>query len=132
MKWMNQIHWPARIPLEAAISERTLTRHWSRPREAASVFEEILGIPAHPLLVHATVVFVPLAAAATIAYALVPYVRRYTAWLVVGLAVIAPVSAWVTKMSGDAFRARLIRHGAHDPVFLGKINVHMGFGQKTE
>jgi hypothetical protein len=96
------------------------------------VFEEILGIPAHPLLVHAAVVFVPLAAAAAIAYALVPYVRRYTAWLVVALAVVAPVTAWVTKMSGDAFRARLIRHGAHDPVFLGKIDVHMGFGQKTE
>jgi uncharacterized membrane protein len=129
---MNQIHWPARIPLEAAISERTLTRHWSRPRKAASVFEEILGIPAHPLLVHAAVVFVPLAAAAAIAYALVPYVRRHTAWLVVALAIVAPVTAWVTKMSGDAFRARLIRHGTTSQVLLDKISVHMGFGQKTE
>jgi hypothetical protein len=95
------------------------------------VFEEILGIPAHPLLVHAAVVFVPLAVAAAIAYALVPYVRRYTAWIVVALAVVAPLAATAAKLSGDAFRARLIRHGAHDPTFLGKIDAHSAFGRST-
>jgi len=40
------------------------------------VFEQLLGLPAHPLLLHATVVFVPLLALGTIAYAVVPRLRR--------------------------------------------------------
>ena len=42
------------------------------------MFEEFQGIPAHPLLLHAAVVFVPLLALATIAYAFVPFVRPHT------------------------------------------------------
>jgi hypothetical protein len=95
------------------------------------VFEEVLGIPAHPLIVHAAVVFVPLQILAAIVYGLLPALRPRVTWAVVSLAVIGPATAWAAKLSGQAFRDRLVRHGAHDPTFLGKIDTHMGFGTWT-
>jgi uncharacterized membrane protein len=95
------------------------------------VFEEILGIPAHPLIVHAAVVFVPLQVAAAFAYALVPFVRRFTAWLVVALAVVAPLSAFAAKLSGEAFRRRLIRNGTTDTAFLDKLVQHKDYADIT-
>jgi hypothetical protein len=95
------------------------------------LFEEVLGIPAHPLLVHAAVVFVPLQILAAFAYAIVPYVRRLIAWLVVALAVVAPLAALFSKLSGDAFRARLIRNGSVGPPVLDKISQHSSYGNNT-
>ena len=104
----------------------------ARPcRKAGAVFEEILGIPAHPLIIHGAVVFVPLQIAAAIAYALVPYVRRYTAWLVVGLAVVAPAAAYAAKLSGEALRNRLSRNGTTDPGILNKITKHSQFADRA-
>jgi uncharacterized membrane protein len=94
------------------------------------VFEEVLGIPAHPLLVHAAVVFVPLQVLAAFAYALVPFVRRFIAWLVIGIAVIAPLTALFAKLSGDAFRDRLVRKGTSGP-FLVQIDQHSSYGTST-
>jgi hypothetical protein len=95
------------------------------------VFEEVLGIPAHPLIVHAAVVFVPLQVLAAFAYALVPLARRFIAWLVVSLAILAPATAFVAKLSGDALRDRLIRKGMVTPEFLPKIDDHSSFGANT-
>jgi hypothetical protein len=88
------------------------------------VFEEILNIPAHPLIVHAAVVFVPLQIAIAFAYALVPFVRRYTAWAVLGLAVAAPAAAWAAKKSGEALKNRLIDRGLTSDQILAQINQH--------
>lgn len=95
------------------------------------MFEEILGIPAHPLLVHAAVVFVPLQILAALAYALVPFVRRYIVWFVVGIAVIAPITVFTAKLSGDAFRARKIRIGQASDELLARIDQHSSFGVRT-
>jgi hypothetical protein len=95
------------------------------------VFEEVLGIPAHPLLVHAAVVFVPLQVLAAFVYALVPVVRRLIAWLVVGLAVLAPITAFMAKLAGDALRERMIRNATVTPEFLPKIDQHSSFGNST-
>ncbi|HEX2356851.1 MAG TPA: hypothetical protein VHI50_10380, partial [Micromonosporaceae bacterium] len=65
------------------------------------MFEEILGVPAHPLLVHAAVVFVPLLIAAALAYALVPALRGRVGWAVALLAVAAPLAAWFATLSGN-------------------------------
>jgi hypothetical protein len=100
-------------------------------KEAPTVFEEFLGIPAHPLLVHGAVVFVPLLVLAAIAYAAVPFTRRYIWWAALALAVLGPGAAWAAKLSGQAFRDRLIRNGAKDPTFLGNIDTHMNFGTWT-
>jgi hypothetical protein len=95
------------------------------------VFEEVLGIPAHPLIVHAAVIFVPLQILAALVYGLLPGLRPRVTWAVLALAVIAPATAWAAKLSGQAFRDRLVRHGSKDPTFLGKIDTHMGFGNWT-
>ena len=88
------------------------------------MFEEILNIPAHPLLVHAAVVFVPLQIAIAFAYALVPFVRKYTTWAVLGLAVAAPAAAWAAKKSGEALKNRLINRGLTSEQILTQINQH--------
>jgi hypothetical protein len=68
------------------------------------VFEEIAGLPLHPLAVHSAVVLVPLLALVSVVYALVPRVRGRLAWAAVALAVAAPVSAVTAVLSGDAFQ----------------------------
>jgi uncharacterized membrane protein len=70
------------------------------------VFEELVGLPLHPLVVHAAVVFVPLLVLASLAYALVPTLRGRLGWVVVALAVVAPASTAVSVLSGNAFRER--------------------------
>jgi uncharacterized membrane protein len=92
------------------------------------VFEEFMGIPAHPLLVHAAVVFVPLLIVVAIGYAVVPGLRRYLWWAAAALAVAAPVTALVAKLSGDAFRARMVRNGTATEDFLPRIDEHRMFG----
>jgi hypothetical protein len=91
------------------------------------LFEEIMGIPAHPLLVHAAVVLVPLQILGALAYGLVPRVRRVTGWFVVLTALAAPAAALVAKLSGDAFRARLVRNGMASPEGLIGIDEHRAF-----
>lgn len=61
---------------------------------------EINGVPLHPLVVHAAVVFTPLAALAALAYA-VPSWRDRVRWPLVVLALISVVSIWVAYFSGE-------------------------------
>lgn len=70
------------------------------------MFEEIAGLPLHPLAVHAAVVFVPLLVLASLVYALVPKLRAHVGWAAVGLAVVAPIAAVVARQSGEAFLER--------------------------
>lgn len=95
------------------------------------MFEEFLGIPAHPLLVHGAVIFVPLQILAIFGYALLPRYRTYTTWFVLAVAVIGPLAAFAAKLSGQALRARLVRHGTTDPGILAKIDEHKSFGDRT-
>jgi predicted membrane protein DUF2231 len=95
------------------------------------VFETFLGLPAHPLIVHAAAVFVPLMIAAAVAYALVPRVRRPIGWLVLTLAVVGPAAAWAARLSGDAFRARLIRKRYATATLLKNLDVHRGYAYLT-
>ncbi|MET8370749.1 hypothetical protein ABZU42_13610, partial [Micromonospora profundi] len=71
------------------------------------MFEEFMGLPAHPLVLHAAVVFVPLLALLTVGYAFVPPIRPHTRWVLGLLAVGAPLSALLAKLSGDAFFDRM-------------------------
>lgn len=71
------------------------------------MFEEFLDLPLHPLAVHAAVVFVPLLVVVSLAYALVPRWRSKVGWAAIGLAVIAPISALVSRQSGNALADRL-------------------------
>lgn len=69
---------------------------------------ELFGLPAHPLLVHAAVVLLPLAAAATLLVALIPRARRHYAPLALAVAVAALVSVGLAQGSGEALEERVI------------------------
>jgi hypothetical protein len=102
----------------------------SHPSEVF-VLTTILGIPAHPLLIHAAVVFVPLLIAATVVYAIWPAARSRLDWAVAGLAIVAPLSVWFAKVSGQNFQQRLINRHLTSPVLLAKIATHQSYGTKT-
>ena len=64
--------------------------------------DTLFGLPAHPLIVHAVVVLVPLAAIGGIAIALSAWVRAHIGWLVVAFAVAGVVLVPLATGSGEA------------------------------
>lgn len=95
------------------------------------MFEEFSGIPMHPLLVHAAVVFIPLLGLAAIGYAFIPLIRPHLRWVLAGLAVVAPGAALFSKLSGDAFFDRGIARGQITEGFIPVIEEHQSFGTMT-
>jgi hypothetical protein len=67
----------------------------------------IFGIPAHPLLVHAVVVLLPLAAVCAAALAVRPSWRQRYAWPVLGLTLAAVGSVPLAQEAGEQLQARL-------------------------
>jgi uncharacterized membrane protein len=67
----------------------------------------INGIPLHPLVVHAAVVLVPLAALFAIAYAVLPSRRWQTRTPAAVLAVAAAVTVWLAGATGDSLKEKL-------------------------
>jgi hypothetical protein len=68
--------------------------------------ELVFGIPAHPLIIHAVVVLLPLAAIDMIAMVLIPPFRgKVQKYFVAGTLVVATGSAFLAKESGEALRA---------------------------
>jgi uncharacterized membrane protein len=94
------------------------------------VLDQFNGMPVHALLIHATVVFVPLLALSAAAFALVPRLRSRLGWVAALLAIGAPLSALLAKLSGGEFRNRLIANGMKGEA-LDRINTHMGYGDLT-
>jgi hypothetical protein len=62
---------------------------------------EIIGLPLHPLIVHATVIIVPLTAVGAIAISLIPWARVRYAELVLLAAILAPILTFVTQRAGQ-------------------------------
>jgi uncharacterized membrane protein len=94
------------------------------------VFEEFMGLPMHPLVVHAPVVVVPLLVLAGLVYAFVPQLRERIAWASVLLAVAAPVTALLARQSGEDLRDVLIRKN-YPPEILNQVAEHQSYGDKT-
>ncbi len=68
--------------------------------------ELVFGIPAHPLIIHAVVVLLPLAAIGMMALVLIPPFRgKVQKYFVAGTLVVATGSAFLAKESGEALRA---------------------------
>lgn len=67
----------------------------------------IFGVPAHPLIVHAVVVLVPLAALGAIAVVLSPWVRSHIAWLVAAIAVGNVLLVPLATGSGESLEERV-------------------------
>lgn len=95
------------------------------------MFEEIGGLPLHPLLIHAAVVFVPLLAISAVAYAVVPGLRRLLWWAVGLLALAGAGSTVLARFSGVAFRQRLLRKHLLTPEFTPKVDAHQHYGTVT-
>ena len=69
--------------------------------EFAVEVEELFGLPAHPLVVHAAVVLLPLAAIVTLVCAAVPRARRNYAFIALGLALVATIAVVLAQGSGE-------------------------------
>ncbi|MFY1689736.1 DUF2231 domain-containing protein [Plantactinospora sp. WMMB782] len=92
------------------------------------MFREVMGLPAHALLVHAAVVFVPLLALVSTGYAVLTRFRSRLDWAAALLAVAAPVAAFLAVQSGEEFQQVLIAKG-YGPEILEKVVEHQGYGE---
>lgn len=71
---------------------------------------EIMGLPLHPLIIHLTVVLVPLVALGGVGIAVFTWARkRYGSLVVVG-AFVAAVSTYVSQIAGQSLYASLPQH----------------------
>lgn len=77
------------------------------------MFDLINGLPWHPLVVHAVVVLLPLAAIGTIAIALRPAWRHHYGPLVVAAGVLGAVLCPVATSSGEALQSHVGDPGEH-------------------
>lgn len=70
------------------------------------MFDTFRGLPMHAIVIHATVVFLPLMALVTVVVAVLPRLRRFAWWVAAAdLGIIA--LTWVTIQTGEAFQKRL-------------------------
>lgn len=84
-----------------------------------SPFDQVFGLPLHPLVVHAAVVLLPLAALAVLACVLVPPLRRRFGGLTVALLAAGAGAAFVARLSGEQLAERVERPVEH--AFWGGI-----------
>lgn len=70
---------------------------------------EIMGLPLHPLVVHAVVVLVPLAALGGIVISAWTAARKRYGWLTVAFAAAAAGSTLVAQEAGESFAATFTR-----------------------
>ena len=64
--------------------------------------DTLFGLPAHPLVVHAAVVLLPIAAIGLIVVAAIPRARKLYAPIVLGLALAATVAVGLAQQSGES------------------------------
>ncbi len=76
-------------------------------------FDEIAGLPLHPLVVHFAVVLLPLGALGLIALVAVPRWADRFAWPTLGALAGGTVAAFVAKTSGEALAARMGEPATH-------------------
>jgi hypothetical protein len=75
--------------------------------ELGGPFDLIFNLPVHPLVVHSAVVLVPLVAFAALAMSYWPSFSRKYGGPVLILAVVAQLSLFIAKASGEPFQQRL-------------------------
>lgn len=88
---------------------------------------EINGVPLHPLVVHAAVVFTPLAGLAALGYA-VPSWRDRLRWPLVVLAAVSVAGVWVAFLSGQDLREE--RFAAATGPFLERLEDHETWAER--
>ena len=88
--------------------------------QSGGLFDEINGIPLHPLTVHAVVVLVPVAALGLLAMVALPAFSRRFGIVVVGASVAATGAAFVAKQAGEALQVPVGAPG-YDHAELGSL-----------
>lgn len=73
----------------------------------SNLFDTVMGLPMHPLVVHVAVVLLPLSALGLIVLVLVPRWRGTFGWLVLGGLAVGTAGAFVAKESGEALSKRV-------------------------
>ena len=71
------------------------------------MFDTFLGLPLHPLVVHATEVLVPLAAVLVVLTAAWPRFRRWAGYLTLSVSLVALALVPISKESGEQLEARV-------------------------
>jgi len=91
------------------------------------MFDTILGLPVHALVMHVVVVLVPLAAAGVVAIAAVPRWRERFGVVVLAIATAGLAAVPVATRSGGKLEDRLGASG----VVARQINHHQEWGQRV-
>lgn len=78
------------------------------------------GLPLHPLLVHGAVVLVPLVAIAALVMSYLPSFSRRHGKIILGFAVVAQISVFLAKISGEAFE-EILNKNVQQHAELGEI-----------
>jgi hypothetical protein len=89
--------------------------------------DEVVGIPLHPLIVHAAVVLVPLAALGTLLITVVPRWRSAYGWLVVATSGVAVVTVPLATRTGR----RLTELREFGGPVLERIQQHEAMGDRV-
>lgn len=79
-----------------------------------SAFDTVAGLPLHPLVVHAVVVLLPLAAIGAVLMVVWTRVGRRYGPVVVILGAVSVIAAFVAKESGEAFAERVGTPAEHE------------------
>ena len=90
----------------------------------------INGIPVHPLVVHAAVVFTPLAALGAVAY-LVPKWREHLRWPVLATSVLAALFVWLAASTGDSLASSVLS-GNSNAAVIKAIQHHEDLAGKLQ
>ena len=78
----------------------------------------ILGLPIHPLVVHAAVILMPTAALAALVMSYLPSFSRRYGKLIFGLAILGLISSFAARWSGEELQE----------IVRGEIQRHQNFG----
>ena len=84
------------------------------------MFDTVLGLPVHVLVVHAVVVGLPLMAVVTAVVAFMPTLRRWMAWAVAVADAGVVVLTYVARESGEQLQQRLGGQVAQEHAALGR------------
>ncbi len=69
----------------------------------------LFGLPAHPLVVHAAVVMLPLAAVMTVCAAVWPRARKWWAPVALVMAIVATIAVGMAQQSGESLESHVDR-----------------------
>lgn len=113
----------------AAASRNLVRRRRQGPAEGVSaMFDTVLGLPVHALVVHGVVVLLPLMALVTMIVAFVPRWRARVAWLVAVADLAMVLATVVARQSGEALQRRLGGQVAAEHAAVGRDLIWFALG----